>query len=152
LSRAPAWSRRIAPRLRLVEARCADELALDQRAHASVFAGLGLEGALCAGERRTRLVDLPLPRATLQLRQAPAGFVHRGPRLVEARLHRSRLLPHDHGTGCHVIALLHRDLDDLLVGFGDEFEPVALQRAVHFPRLVLARAARDGQRGQQDER
>ena len=52
----------------------------------------------------------------------------------ETRLHRSGFLPREQRARRHTIAFLHGDLDDALVGFCDEFETVAFDRAEHLLR------------------
>ena len=59
------------------------------------------------------------------------------------------LLAQQHGPRLDAVAFAHRDLDDALVRLGDQFEPVALDRAVDLDGPLVAAAGQyqraDGQ-------
>ena len=131
----------VAPRAGLVELRLAHELALDEILHALILVGFSLERAARGVESRTRLDDLLRARSLHELGEAMLRDVAGRDGLIETRLHGAELLAHERRAGRDGVAFAHRDLDDRLVGFRDQLQAIALQRAEDL--AVVAVAARD---------
>ena len=96
--------------------------------------GLGASGS--TRDARARLVHVLHARTGDILRIEPLGLERIRTRLRDAGLHVGRIETQHQVARLDGIALAHRDLDDRLLGLGDELDAVALERAEERAALV----------------